>query len=41
MKILALIGTPRKRSNTDLLVDQLLEGSEEGKHTNEKLHLYD
>ena len=40
MKILALIGTPRKRSNTDLLVDQILEGSKEGKHKSEKLYLY-
>jgi len=41
MKILALIGTPRKRSNTDLLVDQILQGSKKGKHTREKLYLYD
>ncbi len=41
MKILALVGSPRKRSNTDLLVDQFLEGGKEGKHTGEKLYLYD
>jgi multimeric flavodoxin WrbA len=41
MKILALVGTPRKRSNTDLLVDQILEGSKKGNHTSEKLYLYD
>ena len=41
MKILAFIGSPRKGSNTDLLVDQILEGSEEGKHTSEKRYLYD
>ena len=41
MKILAFIGSPRKRSNTDLLVDQILQGSKEGKHTGEKLYLYD
>jgi multimeric flavodoxin WrbA len=41
MKILALIGSPRKRSNTDLLVDQILEGSKKGNHSSEKLYLYD
>ncbi len=41
MKILALIGSPRKGSNTDLLVDRILEGSKEVKHTGEKLYLYD
>jgi len=41
MKILALIGTPRKESNTDLLVDQILKGSKRGKHTTQKLYLYD
>jgi multimeric flavodoxin WrbA len=41
MKILALIGTPRKGSNTDLLVNQILKGSKRGKHTTQKLYLYD
>jgi multimeric flavodoxin WrbA len=41
MKILALIGSPRKGSNTDLLVDQILKGGKKGKHTSEKLYLYD
>jgi multimeric flavodoxin WrbA len=41
MKILSLIGTPRKGSNTDLLVDQILKGSKRGKHTTQKLYLYD
>ena len=41
MKILALNGSPRKGSNTDLLVDQILKGSKRGKHINEKLYLYD
>jgi hypothetical protein len=27
MKILALIGSPRKGSNTDILVDEILKGS--------------
>jgi hypothetical protein len=41
MKILALIGTPRKESNTDLLVDQILKGGKESGHRYEKLYLYD
>jgi multimeric flavodoxin WrbA len=41
MKILSLIGTPRKESNTDLLVNQILKGSKRGKHTTQKLYLYD
>jgi multimeric flavodoxin WrbA len=41
MKILSLIGTPRKGSNTELLVDQILKGGKKGKHTSEKLYLYD
>jgi multimeric flavodoxin WrbA len=41
MKILALIGSPRKGSNTDTLVDQILRGAEENGNTCEKLYLYD
>jgi multimeric flavodoxin WrbA len=41
MRILALIGSPRKGSNTDTLVDQLLAGARERGHTGEKLYLYD
>lgn len=41
MKILALIGSPRKRSNTDLLVDEVLRGAETQGHTWEKVYLYD
>jgi len=41
MNILALIGSPRKGSNTDILVAQLLKGSEVNGHTNEKAYLYD
>ena len=41
MKILALIGSPRSRSNTDTLVEQILKGSETKGHTSEKLYLYD
>jgi multimeric flavodoxin WrbA len=41
MKILALIGSPRKGGNTDILVEQILKGSERGGHFGEKLYLYD
>jgi multimeric flavodoxin WrbA len=40
MKILALIGSPRKGGNTDILVDQILAGSKAKGHTTEKLYLY-
>ena len=40
MKILALIGSPRKGGNTDLLVDEIVKGSREKRHTSEKLYLY-
>lgn len=41
MKILALIGSPRKGSNTDTLVEQTLKGSEGRGHKYEKIYLYD
>ena len=41
MKILALIGSPRRRGNTDLLVDAALGEAEKHGHTGEKLYLYD
>ncbi len=41
MKILALIGSPRKGSNTDILVDEILKGSKKAGHTHKKLYLYD
>jgi multimeric flavodoxin WrbA len=41
MKILALIGSPRRGSNTDMLVDKFLEGAESSGHHSEKLYLYD
>lgn len=41
MKILALIGSPRKGSNTDILVDKILEGCTERGFSSEKLYLYD
>ncbi len=41
MKILALIGSPRKGSNTDLLVDAVIEGARTKGHSADKLFLYD
>ena len=41
MKVLALIGSPRKGSNTDILVDNILKGCKEKGFTSEKLYLYD
>jgi multimeric flavodoxin WrbA len=40
MRILALIGSPRKGGNTDILVDQILKGAKTKGHTSEKLYLY-
>ena len=40
MNILALIGSPRKGGNTDILVDQILKGPKAKGHTTEKLYLY-
>jgi multimeric flavodoxin WrbA len=40
MKILALIGSPRKKGNTDLLVDAALGEAAKRGHTGEKLYLY-
>ncbi|MCK4820937.1 flavodoxin family protein [bacterium] len=41
MKILALIGSPRKGSNTDLLVERILQGCRHKGHVSEKFYLYD
>ncbi|MBN2518674.1 MAG: flavodoxin family protein [Candidatus Altiarchaeota archaeon] len=41
MKILALVGSPRKGGNTDLLVDEMLKGCKKKGHTTEKICLYD
>lgn len=41
MKVLGLVGSPRKGGNTDLLVDELLRGSRATGHVTEKLYLYD
>jgi len=41
MRIIALIGSPRKGGNTDLLVDELLARAEADGHTTHKIYLYD
>jgi len=41
MRILALVGSPRKAGNTDILVDQIRKGCEVKGHTSEKVCLYD
>ena len=41
MKVLALVGSPRRMGNTDLLVEQLLEGARTKGYETEKLYLYD
>ena len=41
MRILALIGSPRKGSNTDILVDKILAGCNEKGFSSEKFYLYD
>lgn len=40
MKILGLVGSPRKKSNTDLLVSAILDGASKNKHATEKVYLY-
>ncbi|MEM2088424.1 MAG: flavodoxin family protein [Thermoproteota archaeon] len=41
MKVLGLIGSPRKGSNTDLLVSRILDGASASNHLTEKLYLYE
>jgi multimeric flavodoxin WrbA len=41
MKILALIGSPRKGGNTDILVDLILEECARHGHSSQKVRLYD
>ena len=40
MKVLGLVGSPRKKSNTDLLVAEILTGAAENGHYTEKVYLY-
>jgi len=41
MRILALLGSPRKGSNTDMLIEEILKGFKVGGHTCEKIYLYE
>jgi len=41
MKILALIGSPRKQGNTDILVNEICRGSKAVGHVVETVRLYD
>lgn len=40
MKVVALLGSPRKEGNTDILIDQILKGAKQKGHETEKIHLY-
>jgi multimeric flavodoxin WrbA len=40
MKVLGLIGSPRTKSNTDLLVTSILEGANLNTNSTEKIYLY-
>ncbi len=40
MNILALVGSPRKGSNTDLLVNAIIEGAAANNHSASKVYLY-
>lgn len=41
MRILALVGSPRKGGNTDILTEEVLRGARDQGHDTEKLRLYD
>ncbi|MFB0560751.1 MAG: flavodoxin family protein [Candidatus Lokiarchaeia archaeon] len=41
MKITALVGSPRKKGNTDLLIDKILEGANHAGLSTIKIYLYD
>ena len=41
MRILALVGSPRKNGNTDILVEEILRGARTNGHSIEKLRIYD
>jgi multimeric flavodoxin WrbA len=40
MRVLGLVGSPRKGGNTDLLVSKILEGAAASNHLTEKVYLY-
>jgi multimeric flavodoxin WrbA len=41
MRILALVGSPRKNGNTEILVEEILRGARTNGHSIEKLRIYD
>ena len=41
MRVLAVLGSPRKDGNTEILVDEILRGAEVKGHVTERLRLYD
>jgi multimeric flavodoxin WrbA len=41
MRILAVLGSPRKGGNTEILVDEILTGAQAKGHAAERLRLYD
>jgi multimeric flavodoxin WrbA len=41
MKVLGLVGSPRKNGNTDLLVSSILDGAGANSNRTEKLYLYE
>lgn len=41
MKVIVLVGSPRRGGNTDLLVDKVLEGASASGSETEKVYLYD
>ena len=41
MRILAVMGSPRKGGNTEILVDEILKGAESKGHATERLRLYE
>jgi multimeric flavodoxin WrbA len=41
MQIVALVGSPRRNGNTDLLADQVLKGAESRGYSGKKIYLYD
>jgi len=40
MRVIGLVGSPRKGGNTDLLVSRILDGASANKHLTEKVYLY-
>ena len=41
MKVTALVGSPRKKGNTDLLIDKILEGANQAGSSTRKIYLYE